>query len=407
MSSRFAARVTMVRRTAAFLLVVPVLGCGAEVPDGVLRCETTDPKGCPSGFGCRLDISDPMGRSYCFRHGAGDGGVDAFPDAESADVPVQCMPGEMVDIGCGRCGMQTRTCGPDRRWLDGPCTGEGECMPGEARSVSCGEAGSVEVTCSAECTYPSYCPLDVMLLVDVTDRATVIEANADAIANEVVLPLIAAGDVHVGLAYFGDVPLDPFGVPSDMLFGGLVEPTDEVGALAMGVPRMDGGDPPEGGILALHLLAGGRIRESWVPTSRHFSCSAGRTPGGCFRPGAMHAILMITESSHHNGPPSDAADIRLSPYPDSLGLPGWDDEVLPLMRAEAISLFAVVSDRGPIEADGSRQLRRMVADLGQDPSHVVTYPADDGSGAIADLREELGTVTGTLLSWHGLPSTSR
>ena len=70
-------------------------------------------------------------------------------------------------------------------------------------------------------------------------------------------------------------------------------------------------------VQALFELSGGTSH----PDSSPFTCPSGRASGGCWRPGAQRAIVVLTDASSHNGPTAGGG--MHDPYPDSLGAATW------------------------------------------------------------------------------------
>ena len=65
-----------------------------------------------------------------------------------------CAPADTQSQGCGRCGQQTRTCGPDCQWgACGACGSEGPCSEGQTETAACGDCGEHTHTCTASCQW--------------------------------------------------------------------------------------------------------------------------------------------------------------------------------------------------------------------------------------------------------------
>ena len=270
-------------------------------------------------------------------------------------------------------------------------------MAGSTTSIGCGMAGTLSVTCSATCTVPASCPVDVMLLIDRTgSHNTLMNANRAAAESQLIAPLLAAGDVRVGLSYFADFPVDPHGSAGDVPFGSSVAPTTDMTAIASGLaalPSLAGGDGPESGVEALNVLAGAPPHMSSLP----FTCAAGLDPGGCWRPEALRAVVIISDISQHNAP-SNAIMGLVSPYPAGVGSPDWDT-VRPRMMTQRIALFALVRDRGVSEDDAASQMNLLTTQLGQDPTATVVTHALVSTG---DLTTQLGQTRDRIIAFYGL-----
>ncbi|MDJ0762796.1 MAG: hypothetical protein QNJ97_07370 [Myxococcota bacterium] len=62
--------------------------------------------------------------------------------------------GSIEERPCGMCGLQSRTCGPNRFWGEwSACRGEGACSAGEIEHLPCGKCGSKQRTCNAVCEW--------------------------------------------------------------------------------------------------------------------------------------------------------------------------------------------------------------------------------------------------------------
>jgi len=315
------------------------------------------------------------------------GGMDAGPE----DAGMVCDPGETEMVSCGMCGTAERTCSDAGRWTMGACEGEGVCPAGETTTMTCGMAGDVEVTCSDSCTLPATCPVDVMLLVDVTgSHYTDVSDNEMRIADELVGPLLGSGNVRVGISYFADYPTMGHGSTGDVPFAGLVQPTADTMALSDGLsmlPMLAGADASESGLESLFVLAGGMPHADSMP----FSCMGSRVDGGCWRPTSKRAVVIVTDEQQHNGPDPSGGGF-VDPYAASIGAPTWSDVQMRMMGA-GVDLFAVATDDG-----SAAQLRVMAMDLGQDPADcIAAYPASS-----SDFTMPLRDVLGHLQAYYGL-----
>jgi hypothetical protein len=76
-----------------------------------------------------------------------------FESLQDCETTACTAPGTSERVSCGlRCGMTTRTCGPDNVWVYGACL-EGDCEPGSTGAVACGACGTQPATCSSACTW--------------------------------------------------------------------------------------------------------------------------------------------------------------------------------------------------------------------------------------------------------------
>ncbi len=161
-------------------------------------------------------------------------------------------------------------------------------------------------------------------------------------------------DLGAAVAHFGDFPVEPYGrSPTDVVFGVIRSLTTDLADAAAGVPSipaLNGNDLPDGGLVALYLLAtGSEMPPFW----------SGPTCGGgdgavCFRPGSRRVVMVFTDSTFHSGPPDGSVD----PYdPARLGClapPAYPAAVAAL-RAAGVRVIVVntstdVRARGQYEA---------------------------------------------------------
>jgi hypothetical protein len=88
---------------------------------------------------------------------------DASSDTPTPDdaQPTGCVPGTTEDRACGRCGVQTRVCGPSGTFGPfGGCASEGVCTPGakevSASALTCKPKEAAARTCTSKCTWGEY-----------------------------------------------------------------------------------------------------------------------------------------------------------------------------------------------------------------------------------------------------------
>lgn len=295
-----------------------------------------------------------------------------------------CVPGTTGSQPCGMCGTQAARCTTGCAWeAFGACTGEGVCVPGTMTRTGDGcPAGQTRlVSCNAGCSYTTVeaCradpPLDVMLLLDVTgSHATRVRDNRLLFTTRLIQPLIALGDVAVGVAYYADFPVGGYGSTDDRPFEAGIEPTRtsaNVEAELAGSPLRAGSDVPESGIEALSILSGGAPPSSALP----LICSSGRVAGGCWRPGALRVVILVTDAPQHNGPHPTGSGLY-SPYSGITPAPATWPDVASRMMADGTTLIALVSGSG----DAQNQHAVMISDLGHPASHLI--PGTDLGAAL-------------------------
>lgn len=359
---------------------------------------TRSAAGCPTGSNREVVCSDA-----CIFVPEGECESDACPSA-----------GAFESVACGNCGMQDRFCSGTLVWEYGPCTDEGVCAPGTIDTVECGMCGGQSSRCTTACVWEATgvcsgegectagstrrssvgCPagqtrleqcndacsystvgacmagatsVDVMVLLDMTgSHGTRIEDNVSLLETRLIAPLLALGDVAVGISYYADFPTDPYGSAGDAPFVGGVEPTRTasiVNSELRTAPLMGGNDTAESGIEALSVLTGGSVPSSGTA----LSCSSGRTAGGCWRPGARRVIVLYTDAAHHNGPALSGVGLY-SPYVTVIPAPAVWTTVRSAMTRDDVELIVL---RHSTSGDIVGQTSRMLTDLGQPSTNSI------------------------------------
>lgn len=289
-----------------------------------------------------------------------------------------CMPGTTGTTSCGMCGTQATRCTTSCAWAPtGLCTGEGVCTPGDMTRTSDGcPAGQTRlVRCDGACMYTTVeacradTPVDVLVLLDVTgSHAARVSAERSTFISRLIQPLIALGDVAVGIAYYADFPVSPFGSTGDRPFEAGIEPSRTSSLVEAEIntsPMRAGNDLPESGIEALSILTGGALPSSALP----LSCSAGRVSGGCWRVGAQRVVILYTDATQHNGPSPTGGTGLHSAYTGITPAPATWPTVLSSMTTQGVELITLVHTAGG--ADPRSQHARMVGDLGQPATNVI------------------------------------
>lgn len=146
---------------------------------------------------------------------------------------------------------------------------------------------------------------DVLFLIDVTAsmqdeidgiRDQLRDRLAPAIENEI-------RDTQLGVATFGDFPLDPYGDMGDSPFELLSPMTADLTRAQAAVNAIElgnGRDEQESQVEALYQVATAEGLGSYVPPS--FGCPSGGFGYPCFRDDALAIILLFTDAQFHNGP---------------------------------------------------------------------------------------------------------
>ncbi len=380
----------------------PTGACTAEgecAPGAMMT--TSD--GCPSGQTREVTCDDTC----------------AFVETMACRADACPTPGAIETVPCGMCGSRERFCNSTRTWEYGACMGEGVCVPGTTGTTSCGRCGSQPARCTTSCTWSptdvctgegpctpgtttrtsdgcpagqtrlascnascSYVtveacradvPVDVLLLLDVTgSHASRVASQRATFIDRLIRPLIALGDVAVGIAYYADFPVGSYGSTGDLPFEGGIEPTRTSSAVEAELatsPSRYGGDLPESGIEALSVLTGGAV----PPTGVAMACSSGRVSGGCWRSGAVRIVILYTDATQHNGPMPAGAGLY-DPYAGITPAPAtWTGTtgVLSRMTAQGVELIALIHDPGSSSPDVRPQHARMISDLGQPAANMI------------------------------------
>lgn len=366
--------------------------CAEVVP---CRNGSTETRSCPTG-GC--DVGDIETRvCSAMTWGAWSGCGAPTPR------PPSCDP--TAGSACGTCGegVSYSICDGSCAPASTGCFGRG-CTPGtRSRDVTGCPAGQYRDTlCDATCTAgaPGACmpfppEVDILLVVDVTGSHTgVVMRNASILATELAGSVLADADVRVGVARFADFMESPYGGPGDEPFAGILAPTDDssmVTTALTSLPGMGGGDGPESGMEALWVIAGGMPN----PQSRPFACPAGLIAGGCWRPAAQRAVILVTDISQHNAPhPALAGGALLEPYVGVTPAPPVWSAVRDRMVSEGIALFGIIPSSTGWGVDSYEvvpQMELLVTEVGQDPSQsIAVYPV--GSTDWTDVSREMAMM---------------
>ncbi|MFK7984514.1 MAG: hypothetical protein AB8I08_00655 [Sandaracinaceae bacterium] len=306
-----------------------------------------------------------------------------------------CAAGGTETVDCGMCGTRVRRCVTGCTWDDSAaCMGEGICEPGSVQRDATGcPAGEARLlTCTDACTFSAgaceeISGIDVMLLFDMTgSQAGRLETNLTSIEDNLVAPLLALGDVSIGVAAYADFPEGAFGGFSDEPFHGVSEPVStasEVEVALAALPSFSGGDGPESGVEALSVLAGGTPPDSATP----LTCSSGRSDGGCWASGVTRIVIVYTDALNHNGPSTTSSGL-FDPYPMGMGAAEWPDVQAALTSDGTFVLFLL---EGSAAAE---QVDQMLMDLGQ--------PGSDRFNASGDFEGALGAIVARVSALRGM-----
>jgi hypothetical protein len=303
-----------------------------------------------------------------------------------------CMPGTTDDIECGMCGSRTARCNDSCAWVpSGACMDEGTCAPGETRRITAGcPSGETRLMeCGDGCGYTielegctAARPIDVIFLLETTGSNNGdLTADLPALESACVRPLLALDDVNVGVAYFGEYPIAPYGSSGDRPFVGGVEPGTTVRAVTDewdGRPMFMGSDGPDALVEGLFSLHGGRLAAASIA----MECSAGREAGGCWRPTAQQVVVVHTDSEVHTGPNPDGSGLY-SPYAGISPAPATWPGTRTRMRSDETVLL--ILDDSSFSTTSTQQFDLMIGDLGQ----PATDRHDISSGTVTDACAEV------------------
>ena len=290
-----------------------------------------------------------------------------------------CDPGTSEDVACGNCGTRRARCNTSCEWdATGACSDEGECAPGAMRTTATGcDPGETRVeTCSDACEYEAgMCidnpGVDVMLLLDMTGSHASSVRSARTTIGDFAGDVMALGDVQVGVAYYADFPVDPYGSTGDKPFVAGRRLGTNLASLRTtldAAPTMMGADGPESGVEALSILAGGTVH----PTAEPFSCG-----GGCWRAGTTRIVVLITDAAQHNGPALSGSGMH-SPYSGVSPAPATWTAARTRIGDAGIRLMVVTTG-----GDARTQHLRMLNELGEDSS-AMHFTRTDSFGVVLD-----------------------
>lgn len=277
---------------------------------------------------------------------------------------------EAVGVGCG---YADDGCG---RTIECRCPAStDECTTNACRNRMCaaipvpngtecddGDPGTAESFCSGGvCAAPAG-GVDVHLIIDTTGSNWTDGwvPGRPIIETRCVDGLLALSRVNVGVYYVGEFMAMPYGSPGDRPFEGGIEPTNDAAAIRAELAAATmfmGNDLPDALLEPLSALSGGVPH----PQGLALTCSAGREPVGCWRPGTRHVIVFFTDSPIHNGPTTTGPVFM--PYDPTIvaGTATWDNVRAQLMASGTIVIFLDAVGQPP----GPEQWDRMLMELGQ------------------------------------------
>ncbi|MBI5503130.1 MAG: hypothetical protein HY907_22990 [Deltaproteobacteria bacterium] len=145
---------------------------------------------------------------------------------------------------------------------------------------------------------------DLFLLIDASRTMTEEIDALQASMTSTILPELRARipDIALGVGWFSDFAVDPYGEAGDRPFELLQTVTLDATSVQLAVnnlPSAAGGDSAGSQVEALYQSATGEGLGSWV--SPHAGPDCRGAP--CFRSGAMPIVVLLTDGPFHNGAP--------------------------------------------------------------------------------------------------------
>jgi len=359
---------------------------------------------CLASVSCQGSVTGLDGESDGVTDTPGDRVQDTDGDGEPDVVPPGCGngaidPGEDCDpsvseardctAACGSTGSQACTaactwaaCEPPGEicnGLDDDCDGTAdngfECVSGERED--CFEYCDAPIfrTCNAACIWggcvippdlgcneiilpygeePFPSPMtmafttgvryaDVYFLVDTSGSMDVeVQELQTAINGSLLTDLRALGPfLRVGMGFFEDYPISPYGGPLDHSYGHLLDMTDDHAQLmdaAGNLPEGYGSDLPESHVAALWSIAveDGSIQMPALPNA---ACVLDYFGYPCFRPEGLSLVVLISDAEFHNGPGGE------DPYDDRVSCPMFEEAAWALLEAgiRVVSIYSQFS----------------------------------------------------------------
>jgi predicted small lipoprotein YifL len=226
--------------------------------------------------------------------------------------------------------------------------------------------------------------IDVLFLVDASASMRDEIRNVREGLRRIVVPAVrdAVPDAWFGVAWVGELPVEPYGLPGILPYALATPLTDDVGVVEAaldGAPVWGNLDDPEAQVEALYQAATGAGLGDLVPPS--LGCARGGEGGACFRRDALPVIVLITDAPFHDGPPGVPPIAPYDRLPLGFTRPhGWDATVLALRERGIVvvgvgardarvpsplpHLRAIARETGAVDARGAP----LVIDVGADAS---------------------------------------
>jgi hypothetical protein len=211
---------------------------------------------------------------------------------------------------------------------------------------------------------------DLFILIDTTGSMGFAIAKLKAGLSTVIIPQVAAiiPDTWFGIGRFDDYPNGTYGNPPDKVFALVQRTTDDEVVAENAVKTLsvhDGGDASEAHVPALWATATGQGLGSYLAAQT--GCGAGEIGYPCFRKGAVPIIMVITDTTFHNGPSNYAPYSGLTPVPPAYAgalaaLKGIHAKVMGIKVAQPLNmpspmtkthLSKIATDTGTVDASSN------------------------------------------------------
>lgn len=230
---------------------------------------------------------------------------------------------------------------------------------------------------------------DVYFLVDTTgSMGGEIDNLRRSISSTVIPGMVAAiPDVQVGVGYFDDYPVYPYGDAGsgDVSYRNLANIGPDPGVAqraASDLPLCYGVDDSESHVVGLYTVATGDPSRT-MPMQPPPSCPAGMFGYPCFRAGSVPVIILISDANFHNGPGN---------YDPYSGVPAPTyAEVVSALNAAHIKVIGVHSDYWSTDAH-YRQLAFDTGTVDSMGNPLVYNIPGDGSGLGSQIINGVQTL---------------
>jgi hypothetical protein len=239
---------------------------------------------------------------------------------------------------------------------------------------------------------------DVFINIDTTGSMSGEIANLQASLSGTIIPDIQAiiPDTWFGVGNFDDYPYGTYGYGSSgdevfslhqIMTSSITDAQNAVNSLTSHF----GGDGPESDVPALFAIATGTDYGVYLPAQT--SCPAGYIGYPCFRPGAVPIVILITDSSFHNGPSAYSPYSGVDPVP-----PTYDETVTALNDIHA-KVLTIYSTEGDDPTYAPLHCQQISTDTGAITSEgPLTFTiGGDGSGLGTEVVNAVDTLA------HGVP----